>query len=215
MKTRRNYEADARVRDVCYRSVREILPRDARAPRIPRLARTRARSCARRSSLAQLSQCFPVRWPIEHWATRCWSATTTSKRAAAVPPAELSAAKRPKPSPLAWSLSPLEHTLPPVDSSEPICLICRGLLISKCALCASAPLTPHDQAAAAERGACVLAFGACGCVYHEHCLAPWLAKSAVCPYDERPWQPAAPSICAGLTGGGRARGGRRWASGNA
>mmetsp|Transcript_56513 Transcript_56513/g.129788 ORF Transcript_56513/g.129788 Transcript_56513/m.129788 type:complete len:134 (-) Transcript_56513:367-768(-) len=80
------------------------------------------------------------------------------------------------------------------SSAEPICLICRGLLIQKCALCISAP------SPASMTSPCMLSFGGCGCVYHHHCLAPWLEKRPVCPYDECAWQPVAPRLCVGLTG---------------
>eukprot|EP00965_Chrysotila_dentata_P238545 6202577-Pleurochrysis_carterae.AAC.3 len=47
---------------------------------------------------------------------------------------------------------------------------------------------------------CMLSFGGCGCVFHHHCLSPWLQKRAVCPVDEIEWRPAPPRLCAGLTG---------------
>ena len=28
---------------------------------------------------------------------------------------------------------------------------------------------------------CMLSFGGCGCVYHEHCVSHWLLKRNVCP----------------------------------
>ena len=31
---------------------------------------------------------------------------------------------------------------------------------------------------------CMLSFGGCGCVYHEHCLSHWLHKRNVCPIHE-------------------------------
>ena len=33
---------------------------------------------------------------------------------------------------------------------------------------------------------CMLSFGGCGCVYHEHCVSHWLLKRNVCPLHESP-----------------------------
>ena len=33
---------------------------------------------------------------------------------------------------------------------------------------------------------CMLSFGGCGCVYHEHCVSHWLLKRNVCPVHESP-----------------------------
>jgi hypothetical protein len=33
---------------------------------------------------------------------------------------------------------------------------------------------------------CMLSFGGCGCVYHEHCVSHWLHKRNVCPVHESP-----------------------------
>jgi len=70
----------------------------------------------------------------------------------------------------------------------------RSLLIEKCPGCVSCP--PGLGSAS-----CCLAFGACGCVYHNHCLSPWLEKRWVCPVDEVSWVAAAPRLdCAGIAG---------------
>ena len=69
------------------------------------------------------------------------------------------------------------------------CLICRSLLIHKCIQCTAAGSTTASS--------CVLSFGACGCVFHQHCLGHWLHKSYVCPVHETAWQPvsARPFCC--------------------
>uniref|UniRef100_A0A7S4BIG6 Zinc finger RING-H2-type domain-containing protein n=1 Tax=Chrysotila carterae TaxID=13221 RepID=A0A7S4BIG6_CHRCT len=92
-------------------------------------------------------------------------------------------------------------------NGEPVCLICRGLLIQKCNLCSSSSSSNNisSRGASAALGValsspCMLSFGGCGCVFHHHCLSPWLQKRAVCPVDEIEWRPAPPRLCAGLTG---------------
>lgn len=70
----------------------------------------------------------------------------------------------------------------------------RSLLIEKCPgciVCARSLLS----------ASCLLEFGVCGCVYHAHCLAPWLAKRWVCPVDEREWVASTPHLdCTGFVG---------------
>mmetsp|Transcript_8837 Transcript_8837/g.17844 ORF Transcript_8837/g.17844 Transcript_8837/m.17844 type:complete len:121 (-) Transcript_8837:187-549(-) len=87
----------------------------------------------------------------------------------------------------------LRHTPPssPCTQSQPACPICRGLLVQKCIQCSSTarPASP-----------CMLSFGGCGCVYHEHCLSHWLHKRNVCPIHESMWQPTAPRMCPALLG---------------
>mmetsp|Transcript_6623 Transcript_6623/g.16062 ORF Transcript_6623/g.16062 Transcript_6623/m.16062 type:complete len:113 (-) Transcript_6623:396-734(-) len=63
------------------------------------------------------------------------------------------------------------------------CKICRSLLIQKCNQCSAA--------GTAVGFTCVLSFGACGCVFHHHCVGHWLYKSYVCPVHETTWQPSA------------------------
>jgi RING-box protein 1 len=71
---------------------------------------------------------------------------------------------------------------------------CRSLLIEKCPGCIVCARRLFSAP-------CLLEFGACGCVYHGHCLAPWLAKRWVCPVDEREWVASTPRLdCAGFAG---------------
>jgi hypothetical protein len=60
------------------------------------------------------------------------------------------------------------------------------LLCQKCIQCTSF--------AASQPGGCVLTFGSCCCVFHEHCLAPWLRKQPVCPIHMVPWCEARPLV---------------------
>ena len=67
----------------------------------------------------------------------------------------------------------------------PICPICRDPWVARCAVCLSGKYLYAE---------CTLAFGACGCAFHEHCLNPWLARRPVCPVHECAWQPVAPRL---------------------
>ena len=67
----------------------------------------------------------------------------------------------------------------------PICPICRDPWVARCAVCLSGKYLYAE---------CTLAFGACGCAFHEHCLSPWLARRPVCPVHECAWQPVAPRL---------------------
>ena len=67
----------------------------------------------------------------------------------------------------------------------PICPICRDPWVARCAVCLSGKYLYAE---------CTLAFGACGCAFHDHCLQPWLARRPVCPVHECAWQPVAPRL---------------------
>ena len=67
----------------------------------------------------------------------------------------------------------------------PICPICRDPWVARCAVCLSGKYLYAE---------CTLAFGACGCAFHEHCLNPWLERRPVCPVHECAWQPVAPRL---------------------
>ena len=67
----------------------------------------------------------------------------------------------------------------------PICPICRDPWVARCAVCLSGKYLYAE---------CTLAFGACGCAFHEHCLNPWLARRPVCPVHECAWRPVAPRL---------------------
>ena len=67
----------------------------------------------------------------------------------------------------------------------PICPICRDPWVARCAVCLSGKYLYAE---------CTLAFGACGCAFHDHCLSPWLARRPVCPVHECAWQPVAPRL---------------------
>mmetsp|Transcript_31277 Transcript_31277/g.51789 ORF Transcript_31277/g.51789 Transcript_31277/m.51789 type:complete len:122 (+) Transcript_31277:141-506(+) len=83
-----------------------------------------------------------------------------------------------------------EHIVSPVISPS-ACPICRCLLIQKCPHCSvQATATHHDCLVP-----CTLVFGSCSCVFHHHCLVPWLQKRAVCPVHDCHWEPSVPSLC--------------------
>lgn len=66
------------------------------------------------------------------------------------------------------------------------CMICRNGFIEPCIECA---------AGANAGSSCVLTFGACGCVFHAHCLEPWHAKRVVCPVHNTLWCSVPPQLC--------------------
>ena len=67
------------------------------------------------------------------------------------------------------------------------CPICRSLLSQRCSECVAC------SAGGQRQDACWLSFGSCGCVYHAHCLAPWLARRVTCPLHETVWVDAMPT----------------------
>ena len=76
------------------------------------------------------------------------------------------------------------------------CPICRNLLIERCIMCVGSAdqnqnhiLFPRSL----SPSGCMLTFGRCGCVFHQHCLEPWAMRSETCPVHEVPWEAAAPS----------------------
>lgn len=100
------------------------------------------------------------------------------------------------------------------DTGSDQCLICRNALTSSCVDCQlrSAGANPDgtvttSAAAAADDGGkkkkkkkeqrgdgdgeggggCVLAWGACGHVYHLHCLRRWAVQRESCPLCGQPW----------------------------
>uniref|UniRef100_A0A6V4UEJ2 Zinc finger RING-H2-type domain-containing protein n=1 Tax=Prymnesium polylepis TaxID=72548 RepID=A0A6V4UEJ2_9EUKA len=83
----------------------------------------------------------------------------------------------------------VEVNRPPIANELGECTICRSLLIQKCIQCTAGGATSGST--------CVLSFGACGCVFHHHCVGQWLYKSYVCPVHETPWSPcqARPFCC--------------------
>ena len=101
----------------------------------------------------------------------------------------------------------------PCTGAQPagVCPICRCLLVQKCervALARLPPPAPRSSASALlflllapalprptgnqcrstgmQVSPCMLSFGGCGCVYHEHCVSHWLLKRNVCPVHESP-----------------------------
>ena len=73
---------------------------------------------------------------------------------------------------------------PAAAADTAYCPICRDLLVRKCIQCASASGAFSFSACSP----CSLAFGACGCVFHGHCLQPWMMRRDTCPVHDSPWQ---------------------------
>ena len=74
-------------------------------------------------------------------------------------------------------------------TDERKCGICHVIASEPCYPCASQHHVRLDGVRLSKEG-CPKVVGKCGHAYHQHCIAPWLAKSNRCPACQASWESA-------------------------
>jgi len=62
------------------------------------------------------------------------------------------------------------------------CSICRSRLDELCVQCSSEVMCDEQK--------CIFVTGACGHIYHNHCIGKWLTRHTVCPLCNIDWEAA-------------------------
>ena len=107
------------------------------------------------------------------------------KKLAAPPAARAAAPSAERPISLRLSAISLGTTA----SAAGHCPICRNPYIERCPHCTDSENRQRQHRPAG----CGLSFGKCGCVFHTHCLEPWILRSEKCPQCDVTWESVTPS----------------------